>query len=77
MGNIYTGKNKKNLKRIPVIDLSLCTDCDSCLAVAPDIFHRNSETGFIELVDHDFYPQEEVDQAISVCPADCIAWEQV
>ena len=63
------------MKRIPVIDLSLCTDCDSCLAVAPDIFQRNSDTGFIEVIDLEFYPLEEVNEAISVCPADCIAWE--
>ena len=43
MGNIENGRHKEKLKRIPVIDLSLCTDCDSCLVVAPTIFQRNPE----------------------------------
>jgi ferredoxin len=76
MGNIENGRHKEKLKRIPVIDLSLCTDCDSCLVVAPTIFQRNPETGFIEVMDLNHYPEEEIDRAISVCPADCIVWEQ-
>jgi len=75
MGNIENGRHKEKLKRIPVIDLSLCTDCDSCLVVAPTIFQRNPETGFIEVIDLYHYPEKEVSQAISICPADCIAWE--
>lgn len=77
MVNIDNGKHKGNLKRIPVIDLSLCTNCDSCLAVAPGVFQRNTETGHIEVTDLIDYPEEEVDQAISICPADCIFWEEV
>ena len=38
-------------KNRPVIDLSQCTDCDSCLEVCPDLFRRNEETGLIELID--------------------------
>lgn len=77
MVNIENGRNKEKLRRIPVIDLGLCTHCDSCLAVAPGIFERNSGTGLMEVIELDVYPEEEVDQAISICPADCIVWEDV
>ena len=75
MDNTWNGKPKGDVNRIPVIDLGLCTDCESCLAVSPNIFRRNPETGLIEVMELVFYPEEEVDQAISICPPDCIAWE--
>jgi ferredoxin len=67
---------EKNDKRmIPVIDLSECTDCGSCLELCPSVFKRNEETARIEMMDLSEYPEEGVEEAISMCPADCIAWE--
>ncbi len=65
------------MKKIPVIDLSECTDCDSCLEICPAVFKRNEETGHIEVIDLPQYPEEKVQEAISMCPADCIFWEEV
>ena len=59
----------------PSIDLSRCTDCDSCLEVCPRVFRRNDQTGLIEIVDLPEYPVEDVEAAISICPAQCIEWE--
>ncbi len=61
---------------IPAIDLGGCTDCGSCLEVCPDVFQRNSETGHIIVVDLDNYPEDCVHEAISVCPVDCISWDE-
>ena len=63
-------------KRTPVIDLSRCTDCDSCLEICPEVFRRNEETGLIEIVDLEEYPEDRVSEAIALCPADCIEWER-
>ena len=63
-------------KRTPIMDLSLCTDCDSCIEVCPAAFRRNPDTGLIEVVDLPEYSVEEVENAISLCPADCISWEE-
>ena len=65
------------MKRFPIIDLGRCTDCESCLEICPSVFKRNMETGFIEVSDLSEYPEMCVDEAISFCPADCIAWESV
>ena len=65
------------MKKIPVIDISRCTDCESCLEICPDVFQRNLETGLIEVADLTGYPEEDVDQAINICPEDCISWEEV
>ncbi len=65
------------MRRIPVIDLNKCNDCESCLELCPTVFKRNEETGYVEVIDLDEYSEEEVQEAISVCPTDCITWEDV
>jgi len=62
--------------KIPVIDLSECSDCEACLDLCPAVFRR-SDAGYIEVVELSNYPKEEVDEAIKNCPADCITWEDV
>lgn len=68
---------KRNVpkKRVPVIDLSRCTDCESCLEICPSVFRRNEETGLIEVIDLAEYPEQEIHEAVATCPADCITWE--
>ena len=60
----------------PLVDMGECTDCGSCLEVCPEVFKRNAETGYIDVVDLNIYPEECVQEAISVCPVDCITWEE-
>lgn len=60
--------------KVPVIDLGECVDCDACLDLCPSVFRRN-DAGYIEVVDLEAYPEEEVEEAIKNCPADCIAWQ--
>lgn len=60
----------------PVIDLSECVDCDVCIETCPAIFRRNA-AGYIEVVDLSEYSEEEVEEAIKNCPANCITWEEV
>lgn len=62
--------------KIPVIDLNQCTDCESCLEICPRAFRRNPDTGLIEVVDLSEYPEEEIREAMALCPADCISWEK-
>jgi ferredoxin len=63
------------LKKMPVIDRSECTDCESCISLHPDIFKRNPETGCIEVAELPDYPKEEIEQVMSMCPGDCITWQ--
>jgi len=58
----------------PVVELSECIHCDVCVEACPTVFRLN-QAGYIEVVDLDAYPAEEVDDAIRNCPADCIRWE--
>lgn len=64
------------MKKIPHIDISECTDCESCLEFCPSVFKKNKETGLIEVVDLSEYPEADVEEAMSMCPANCISWEE-
>ena len=64
------------MKKIPRIDISECTDCESCLELCPSVFKKNKETGLIEVADLSEYPEVDIEEAVSMCPADCISWEE-
>jgi hypothetical protein len=49
--------------KIPVIEASNCILCEVCRDVCPDVFRLN-DLGFIEIVDMNEYPEDDVDQAI-------------
>ena len=59
----------------PVIDLGACTKCGGCIEVAPEIFRLNEAGGYVEVKELSGYDQELVDEAIKLCPEDCIEWE--
>ncbi|MDD2604519.1 MAG: ferredoxin [Desulfobacterales bacterium] len=59
----------------PVVDLGGCSLCEGCIAVCPTVFRLN-DAGFIEVIESDDYPRDEVDEAIKNCPEDCIQWEE-
>lgn len=61
--------------RHPVVDIGRCNLCGGCIEVCPEVFILNSNTGFVEVVDQDNYPTEDIDEAIKNCPLDCIQWE--
>ncbi len=65
------------MRKIPVIDLGRCNECEACLEVCPTVFRRNSETGLIEVIDLPEYPEEEVEEVMSLCRTDCITWMEV
>jgi ferredoxin len=58
----------------PVVDLSDCVLCGVCVDVCPDVFIL-TDTGFIRVLEREIYPENEVEDAIRNCPADCIHWE--
>ena len=65
----------ETMSRVPIIDHSSCTNCEACLELCPDVFKRNSVTDIIEISDLSEYPEVEIETAISMCPCDCITWE--
>ena len=72
---IYPVCSGEVMGQAPVIDSSECSDCESCVELCPTVFKINEETGMIEAVELSQYPEEEIREAISCCPKDCITWE--
>jgi ferredoxin len=70
-------QTKARKKRVPVLDMSRCSECESCIELHPELFRRNPETDGIEIMDLPEYPEEKIQEAINCCPRDCIAWEDV
>ncbi|NVM20486.1 MAG: ferredoxin [Desulfobacterales bacterium] len=62
--------------KVPAIDLGECVDCDACLELCPTVFVRN-DVCYIEVIELPGYPEEEVEDAIKNCLADCIIWEKL
>jgi len=65
----------QDMRRVPVIDMSRCVDCDACIEVCPAVFVKN-EAGYIEVREVDDALIGCVQEAMNCCPRDCIAWEE-
>ena len=63
------------LMKRPVVELSDCILCEVCVDVCPAVFAMN-DAGYIEVADLSEYPEDDVDEAVKNCPADCIYWEE-
>ena len=59
--------------KVPVIELSDCILCEVCVDVCPSVFRMN-DTGYVEVADLSEYPEDDVNEAIKNCPAECISW---
>ena len=62
--------------RKPAVDIGVCTKCGGCIEVAPKIFRFNEAAGYLEVCDLEQYDKELVEEAIKICPEDCISWEE-
>jgi ferredoxin len=58
----------------PTVDLSSCSLCLGCIEVCPTVFRENA-AGYLEVIELDEYPEDDVNDAIKYCPEDCIYWE--
>lgn len=61
------------MSKAPILDLNECTNCLACVELLPEVFKEN-QAGYIEVIEAEAYPTDEVDEAIAICPADCISW---
>jgi ferredoxin len=61
--------------RHPVVDIGACSLCMGCVEVCPEAFYHNEDTGLIQVIELQHYPEDKVDEAIKYCPEDAIFWE--
>jgi ferredoxin len=59
----------------PDVDIGTCSLCMGCVELCPETFQYN-DAGYIEIIEQDEYPEDCVDDAIMLCPEDCITWQE-
>lgn len=57
------------------IEEGACVGCGSCAALAPEVFRMNDRGTAEALAPVDAAHKSEVQEAMNMCPADCIHWE--
>lgn len=60
--------------KVPVVELDECILCEVCIDVCPGVFTMN-DLGYIEVIELDEYPADDVHEAAKNCPADCITYQ--
>lgn len=63
------------MAKIPIVDESTCTGCELCTQIAPGVFEMNDE-GLAKVKDPNGGTEEEIQEAIDSCPAECIKWKE-
>ncbi len=63
-------------KRIPKINEDECIACGNCEQVCPGVFRLNEVLGHSEVINPHGAPEDEIQQALDQCPAQCISWEE-
>lgn len=62
------------------IEFMACVGCEACVAVCPDIFRMNEDGDRAVVImpepESDKDKEECIEKAISICPADCIHWDE-
>lgn len=60
------------MKKLPVIDLGRCTECGGCIECCPELFRFNGDTGLMEVIEVEEYPEDKLLEAVKNCPKKCI-----
>ncbi|HMM39480.1 MAG TPA: ferredoxin [Desulfovibrio sp.] len=63
------------MAKVVYIDQDECIGCESCVGICPDVFAMDDSAGKARVVNPDGAPEEQIQEAIDTCPAQCIHWE--
>lgn len=64
------------MAKIVVLDSDECQECGTCEALCPGVFKMNEATGKAEVIDPAGASEDEIQEAVDSCPAQCIRWEE-
>lgn len=63
------------MARKVVLDDDCCIGCGSCAEVCPEVFEMDDEAEKAHVILAEGGDEECIEEAINVCPSECIAWE--
>ncbi len=64
------------MARKVVIDQDECEGCESCVEICPEVFGFDEEREVAYVIKEEGGPEDEIEEAMDNCPADCIHWEE-
>ncbi|MGA8571293.1 MAG: ferredoxin [Desulfobaccales bacterium] len=64
------------VRRNPMIEIEECIACGNCEQVCPEVFRLNEVLGHSEVINAFGAPEDQVQQAMDQCPAQCIHWQE-
>jgi ferredoxin len=68
-------KKEEKMSKKVTIDEEECIGCGSCEEVCPEVFKLNDETDKAEVIKAEGGPEDLIEEAIGICPVECIYWE--
>jgi ferredoxin len=63
------------MSRVPRVDKGACISCGVCVDTVPAVFRFDGESR-AEVYDPDGAEAAAIQEAIDLCPASCIYWEE-
>ncbi|MBF0540671.1 MAG: ferredoxin [Nitrospirae bacterium] len=60
--------------KTPVVDNDLCTGCETCVSICPDVFEMRDDTAYV--ANPDKSESCDVQEAIDTCPSEAISWDE-
>jgi ferredoxin len=58
------------------LDNECCIGCGACTEACPDIFEMDDRIEKARVIVFEVKSRDCVDEAISLCPVECISWEE-
>ena len=62
--------------RIPFVDTDACISCGACVDVCPEVFVLNESLGYALVINPYGSDEDKVQEAMDICPVNCIHWEE-
>ena len=57
------------------LDNQACIECGACADVCPEVFEMDERSGKARVIAFEITEADCVEEAISICPAECIFWK--
>jgi ferredoxin len=72
---LFTGSAREAvpMPRIPCVEQSICTGCELCEQICPEVFRMNDD-GVSEVYNPQGASEDKIQEAIDSCPVQCISW---